>query len=726
VTGATGAGPPAGQQCAQPGLSASYVRNVDRALRSGEDLWGNALLARPGGPTYERVRRHLTPLLLARAEGGEPLTESGFHYLALAYPSSPDGSGSAALHVADGSQVLSRRVGGRSLTIGVGREGSERYGSCLARLALPRLAQGYLPILQTHYVDAQGTRYLQESFAVRPSEASSLVSFVRITADAMHARAGADVEISLTPGDTILPVPARTTASVYVRWSHASTGDSALTIDRASYDVARASVVRYWQGRLSEGSTIDVPERRVRDAARNLIIQNLGLGWRYSVGNAYQQFSYPEALDVAQVIAAYGFDDVAGAILRRSLSTPRGPYPNWRIGQRLVATALYYRLFRDRALVAALTPDLRAGVSGLGSKLEASANGLLARERFSSDVPDLVYGLHSQAVAWQGMREMGMVWGATGYPTLAAQSRRIASALEAGLRRAVRRSSRTLPDRSVFVPIRLLDKERPYGSVTEDRAGSYWNLVLPYALASGLFAPGGREAEGILDYLSAHGARAFGLVRAGAYSLYGRTARPPTFGVNPVYGLNVARFLADNDKPDQLVLSLYGQPAVGMTPGTFVAGEAVSVTPLGPDYFRSTYLPPNAASNASFLETLRLTLVHETRDRSGAPRGLELAYATPRAWLAPGRTISVRELPTSFGPISYSIESESRVIRVSVDVPVRIRQASLRFRFRLPPGRRIARVFLDGGELRRVGVEGDTIDLSGHTGRLVLVARIGA
>ena len=55
-----------------------------------------------------------------------------------------------------------------------------------------------------------------------------------------------------------------------------------------------------------------------------------------------------------------------------------------------------------------------------------------------------------------------------------------------------------------------------------------------------------------------------------------------------------------------------------MTPETFVSGEAASVTPLGNRYYRSMYLPPNSASNAAFLETLRLILVHET-DLRGNP-----------------------------------------------------------------------------------------------------------
>ena len=38
------------------------------------------------------------------------------------------------------------------------------------------------------------------------------------------------------------------------------------------------------------------------------------------------------------------------------------------------------------------------------------------------------------------------------------------------------------------------------------------------------------------------------------------------------------------------------------------------------------------------------------------PLGLELAHATPRAWLAPGKRIAVRGMPTSFGPVSYTID----------------------------------------------------------------------
>jgi hypothetical protein len=217
-----------------------------------------------------------------------------------------------------------------------------------------------------------------------------------------------------------------------------------------------------------------------------------------------------------------------------------------------------------------------------------------------------------------------------------------------------------------------------------------------------------------------HGSRLLGLVRGGAYALYGTTSRPGS-GTDEVYGLNVARFLADNDEADQLVLSLYGELGAAMTPNTFVSGEGASVTPLPGESYRAMYLPPNATSNGTFLETLRLMLVHETLDRAGNPHGLELAYATPRTWLRPGRRIAVRNAPTSFGPLSFSIATSPRAVDVSVDVPARTRPKALRLRLRLPRSARIARVLLTGRPYRRFDRGSQTIDLSGRTGHLDLV-----
>ena len=228
--------------------------------------------------------------------------------------------------------------------------------------------------------------------------------------------------------------------------------------------------------------------------------------------------------------------------------------------------------------------------------------------------------------------------------------------------RTARSSSQSLGRRSA-----------PYRNLSVSSEGSYWNLVVPYALASGFFRPGSRVADGLIRYLLLHGSRMLGVPRADAHTIYGKRADgtniPGSAGLGQIYGLSVARLLADNDRADQLVLSLYGVLAIGMTHDTYVSGEAVSVAPQGDAYYRKTYLPPNQGANSTFLETLRLILVHERRGADGIPRGLDLAFGTPRRWLASGKTIEVAGARTSFGRLSYTITRAGPTVRVEIAAP---------------------------------------------------------
>jgi hypothetical protein len=158
-----------------------------------------------------------------------------------------------------------------------------------------------------------------------------------------------------------------------------------------------------------------------------------------------------------------------------------------------------------------------------------------------------------------------------------------------------------------------------------------------------------------------------------------------------------------------------------MTHDTYVSGEAVSVVPQGDSYYRKTYMPPNTGANSTFLETLWLALVHERHGRDEVPRGLDLAFATPRAWLGDGKTIEVNDARTSFGRLSYSITRDGTIVRASIQPPSPL--PSLRLRLRLPTGERIASVRISGRPVRfdrRTG----TINLSGRKGPLELVASV--
>jgi hypothetical protein len=544
-----------------------------------------------------------------------------------------------------------------------------------------------------------------------------LASFVRLTVD---ARQPVVLHMEVSDGESRkLTVPAGESRALRVAWEREP---GLREVSPEAFDAARRATKAYWTQRLGAGAFVRVPEQAVMNAWRGVLAQNLGLAWRYSIGNPYEEFSYPEALDVAQVMAEWGQRTLSRSIVRASLRQRASRYPNWKKGERLLAAAAYYRLYRNRAELARVTPALREYVSDFERQIVSDPHSLLARERYSSDIADSVYGLHSQAVAWQGMRAVAAAWADAGKPTLARSTLVTAAKLERGLRRAVAASEKRLEDGSLFVPISLLDGERPYGTVTEARLGSYWNLVMPYALASGLFQPGGERAAGIFRYMRLHGSRLLGLVRAGAYRLYGE-GQFPRGGTDEVYGNNVARFLADNDKADELVLGLYGQLAVAMTPGTFVGGEAASVAPHEGSYLRTTYLPPNSASNATFLTKLRLMLVRETRGADGEPDGLRLGFATPRAWLEPGKHVVVRRMPTSGGLVSFDLRAHADSVQATIRVPGRKTFAELALRLRLPDGRRIVAVRVNGRSSSRLDRRTGTIDLTGLRGTLEIAAQ---
>jgi len=684
---------------------------------------------------------------------GRPLTSSGSYYIPLSFPFTSYGSTVFALHVADGSEIVTRRVGGPSLSVYVG-SGSERYGSCLPRLRPARLAQGSLPILQTSYTDAAGVRYRQESFVGRAFGAygaRSVISFMRLVVDARGASRGATVRLvpwrrlahslpdrlalggqtrlivsdepDFVDGVVRYRVPAGEKQTIYVEWLNAPSDARYVHATAASYDAARATVVNFWQSRLDAGATFDVPEPAVQEAERGILTQLIAFGWRYSVGNAYEELSYAESLDAAETAAEYGYPAVAKSIIELSLDRMRlrpGRFTAFRGGHILSTAATYYRLTRDRTFLRMETPALDSLVRRIAARQRTSgpARGRLVPEPLSTDLEDKnVDSVPGQIEAVQGLLAIGRVWSSTGYPAHAARARTLALGIDQALRPAVARASVRLRDGSLFVPDQLAPSQRPFGRLTASRDGSYWNLVMPYALASGWVPAHSRAAHGILRYLLAHGARLLGIPRTYARTVYGDA---PGAGLAQVYGLSASRFFADNDQPDQLVLSLYGMQAVGMTAGTFVSGEAVSVLPVRGAHDRTMFMPPNSGANASYLETLHELLIHERRGSLGAPAGLDLAFSTPRGWLADGQEIDVRDAPTSFGKVTYSLVRHGSTIDGSLVLPA---GARCRLRLRLPAGEHLVRVLVGSTPVTvdRAG----TIDLGSRRGAVAVRATVG-
>ncbi|MBE3069838.1 MAG: hypothetical protein IMZ66_06345 [Planctomycetes bacterium] len=135
------------------------------------------------------------------------------------------------------------------------------------------------------------------------------------------------------------------------------------------------------------------------------------------------------------------------------------------------------------------------------------------------------------------------------------------------------------------------------------------------------------------------------------------------------------------DDVPNFLRSFYNQYAVDIVVGPYTFNEH---TTRGP--------PDKSFEEAAFLERLRHMLVMEEGGR------LWLARATPRAWLAQGKRIAVRNMPTHFGTVACEIVSDADHgrIRATVKMPSRAMPKEVLLRLRHPAAAPIAGVTVNG------------------------------
>lgn len=732
-----------------------YEQQVNEALSAKIDLWGEQLLALPEGPTYENIKDFLAPLKLM----GTAVTESGVYYIPFGRPFNRGGFGPAALHVGDGSQIISQVSSGDKVTVLVGALGNERYGFAEARLAQECLEGGYYPILQNQYTDVDGVQYYQESFSDYLFATTELVSFINLKISKEKAgidsvrvifhfsdnnlltlennllKANNKVRAILSPG-AILEKNNNIVYNLNI-----SNGDKELYIARllhpancaqteitpSLYNAEKKELKDYWDGELAKGTTFDIPEERVSHALKNLLIQNLYMGYLYSIGNLYENWYQPEGNDAARVLGEFGFIEQQKAIHEILLYRPFRRYRTWEMGELLSHSSQYYHISQDTTFIANHKDRFLDFLNDFETQMNHSENGVLTAEAFSGDIAEKMVYLHHQAVAWRGMRDMAHIFKSLGDTDNGDRFLYLAGQLKTRLTEGVNNSITTLSDGSIFIPTELFTKEKPepYSNITDTKYGSYWNLCFPYVAASGLLET--NLLSGYYQYLKNYGAFLLGMVRFNYYPIevgsYKEDGLPgyKTTGVDNVYGLNLSRFISMMDDPDRLVLSFYAKLAHGMTRNTFISGEGDTVGPFPDEFYRTCYLSPSSFNNTWFLLMLRLMLIAETDGADGLPQKLHLAYSTPRAWLEQGKKINVSNAPTLFGNIDYLICSDidKGTIQATLSMPSQIGSAKeVSLRLRTPRNKKIQKVKINGKSHKGFDAENETIDLTGKTGEL--------
>ena len=722
-----------------------YSRAVNAALAASEDAWGKEVLA-AGDPSYDRVKDYLRPLFYS---SGKVPREYAPYNVVLALE---DGVRPLIAAAGDGGSVHVDKYGSDdALVFHVGSDGGERFGSALDRLGGQRWEDGWLPVLHTSYVSAGGAEWRQELAARLPSRlGDALVALGRFEA-AGRAPAGEKLRIALPPGAVTHPPCAgwrfRASAGAledgawvwtpgdgevfYYAFALASVLPHGIAVGAEGYRDAKEAWCAYWRRRVEgDGVLFEVPERLVMDCQRNKLYQNLVLRWRYSVGCAvYDNNFYPsESGDAMTMLACYGYPAEARKGLAELIQWDRGGnyYLNWEKGEKLAHGAEYWRYTRDDAFIRERADIYRGYMRDFRAQMEDDPRGLLAPQRQCGDIPQTAYNTVHLTLGWRGMRDMARLLGRLGYEGDAAEFSAAAERLRDNLARAAAAAQRRLPDGSLFSPTWLFHPEsgEVYDPVCATRNGSYWNLLAPYAFDSGFWPADGPEMDAILAFLRGHGSFLLGLLRFNYYPVEVGAHAPRglpgyyTHGVDNVYLPSVLRMLAARDETEALLLTFYSYLAHGMTRGTFISGEGDSVGVYPGHARRSTYGSVSGAQNAVFLQALRTLLIQEVYDAEGEAAALRLTPATPGAWLDDGKAIRFRNAPTVFGPLSGQIISRLDDGRIAAEwsLPSRNPPQAVHWRLRLPGGRRLAAVTVNGRVHDRFDPETGLVDLTGLAG----------
>jgi hypothetical protein len=726
--------------------SLRVLRDVDEVVASKVDLWGEAALRHPGGPTYKFFEQLLPPLRYVDADFR--------HYpIVLSAP----GSTVKARLVSNGSayNALARQPTWRNETgipvhVRVGEQ-REPFGFDLDRLQGPRYADGFLPIVQFQYVhDVQS--YGQEAFAAVDEElAAAGTAVVRFDFPGedrgrIDLRFEYGSEVLTARDGTIRNGNGKVLAAYDENWDwnparnnliskvqHAAGAHVTIftrSIDAASAPAAsdefyrrqRSLCENRWRQLLASGTSIDVPEPYVNNAWRSLIAGTYAIvsgdDLNYSASNQYARKYAHESGEALRSLVIFGHARDAVRMIR-PLFVYRRPNIEYHDGAfKLRLLADYYFITRDQELVRDLRPlwqkelDLIIGARD-------PATGLLPREKYCSDIDTRIRSTNANANAWRGLRDMGLVLDDLGEHE---QARHLAT-MAADYRRTILAAIDRAIVRSVnppFVPIALDGEEPVPDPITGTRLGSYWNLVVQSLLGSGVFRHDSPAADAIIRYMQSNGGLCMGLIRVQS----ARGAWVDVRNIDDLYGVRYALLLQERDEPERALVSFYAKLAQGMTRDTFIDGEASGIRPLDP-YGRQMGLPPNSAANASFLQQLRCLLVQDwDLDDDGRAEALRLLFATPRQWLRDGAQITIEHAPTEFGEVSVRAQSDlsSGKVTAVVDLPARRAPARVLLRLRLPDGYRIIQARA-GGRLARLA-DRETLDLSGMSGQVRIEANV--
>lgn len=745
---------------------------LQEALKSKRDAWGEAAMKQPNGPSYEFFEPLLPPPRYVNADFHHyPIVLSAPHTSTKARLISNGSGVNLRAHGRqwnDNGTPILFRVGPDELSFG--RFPERMRGE-------PTLAEGFLPIVELRYMHqtpilTEGMVPLNQKREERTSEVYKLEAFA--STDAALAQNGfVFVKFSLAEGaigtSTVLidsKSPLKFEAGKVLddkgqvlayfdknwKWErnravarYKANGFATLAIPTKpleksnsfnfaanSYENHRKQCADTWTKILAQGMNVETPEALVNNAWRHLLIQNFALinddRMHYSHGNQYDKLYEAEGSDAALAMMVWGYEKEMRRLMVPLFDFTRKGLEYHQAGFKLNNLSRYYWQTRDPYVVDELrswskptsyrTSDKEA-TSGWDIELQrldknrTGPHGLFPKEQYCGDIHTPVQSLNPNAKAWRAFRDMSALLHETGKTAEAEHYKQVATQFRQTVLHAIEKSvnrSTTPP----FVPIALYTNEPAYSPICDVRIGSYWNIIIGYAISSGIFPVGSHEENWLPHYQEQHGGLFMGMLRSGGMS---NTWWNTEFKMNPLYGTRYALDALRRDDTERALVAFYGMLAHGFTRNTFICGEGAAIEPID-SRGRLFSLPPNSAANAHFLSMLRDIVVQDSDlNDDGKPETLRLGFATPKRWLEHGKKYKIDDAPTAFGPLSMKVESRvgDKEVIAELDLPERNAPDRIFLRIRVPDQWKVVSAQLENKELE--ADEKGTIDLSGFKGK---------
>ncbi|MGB0080925.1 MAG: hypothetical protein WBP90_05305 [Terracidiphilus sp.] len=407
-------------------------------------------------------------------------------------------------------------------------------------------------------------------------------------------------------------------------------------LDKTSFDAAKAQIIAYWNNILSAGMQIELPEPKVVDTfSTNLIfdliaIDHIGPDYIQTVNKLHYHFFYLR--DGADIVHSYditGYPQIARECLEffaRSqkpdgnfLSQPQ-QYDGW--GEAVWAYGQHYRITHDKAFAAWAIPQIDRAVDWLHQARTADPLHIVP----ASDVRDNEY----------------IPGHLTGYNFLALD----------GLRLAIPMASETgHTDLAQKWQAEYDSLHQAFFKVLDAQAAAH-NGYIPPVLDG---QPGGYDWGNLLSVvpeptLDPHDPRVTATLRA-VQAKYAEGIMTYANGEFLHHYLTIKNTMTETIRGDQLqaLNELY---AILLHTSSTNAGFEYKIRPWGDRNFGDN-LAPHGWFAAEYRTLLRTMLVREEGDQ------LHLLSVVSPDWIGNGKTIAVRQAPTYFGPVAFTLTQPS-------------------------------------------------------------------